>query len=121
MSWRYRQRGMSMWSLLGLLILIGFILLLAVRLIPVYLTYWNVAEVTESVIEETGPEDAMNEVWNKITTRFDLNNISSVDPREVMKIRRKDNGIAIDVKYEQRKKLMYNVALVVSFDRTFGP
>lgn len=32
-----RQRGMSMWGLLGVLIVIGFALLLAVRLTPVYI------------------------------------------------------------------------------------
>lgn len=118
---RYSQRGMSMWSLLGILVLIGFAALVAVKLTPVYLNYWSVASVVESVIEDTGRNDPMPEVWDKLVTRFDLNNISQLDAREILDVKRSDGGLQIDVQYEQRKNLVYNVALVVSFDRTFGP
>lgn len=118
---KHRQRGMSMWSLLGVLAVIGFALLIVVKLTPVYLTYWSVASVSESVINDTGPDDSMAEIWDKITTRFDLNNIRTLDPKKIMKIKRKSGSIEIDVQYERRKHLVHNVALVVTFDRTFGP
>lgn len=118
---RNRQRGMSMWSLLGILVLIGFAGLVAVKLVPVYLNYWSVASVAESVIKDTGPDDPMPETWDKLVTRFDLNNIDHLDARKILKVKRVDGGLQIDVEYERRKPLAYNVALVVSFDRTFGP
>lgn len=118
---RYRQRGMSMWSLLGILVLIGFAALVAVKLMPVYLNYWSVASVAESVIEDTGPDDPMPETWDKIITRFDLNNIDHLDARKILTVKRADGGLQIEVEYEQRKDLVHNIALVVSFDRTFGP
>lgn len=115
---RRRQYGMSMWAMLGILIVVGFVLLVAVRLTPVYMNYWTVISVAESVQEDTRADDEMAEIWKKARTRFGLNNLRSLEPREVMDIRRRDDGVEIHVNYEERKPLLANVELVVTFDRT---
>ena len=112
-----RQRGMTMWAMLGVLIVIGFVLLVAVRLTPVYLNYWSVISVAESVQEDTGRDDEMAEIWEKVRVRFGLNILRSLEPREVMDIRRRDGGLEIHVNYEERRPLLANVELVVNFDR----
>lgn len=114
---RRRQRGMTMWAMLGVLIVVGFVLLVAVRLTPVYLNHWSVVSVAESVQQDTDRDDPMSEVWEKVRVRFGLNNLRSLEPREVMNIRRRDGGLEIRVNYEQRRPLMANVELVVTFDR----
>lgn len=112
-----RQRGMTMWAMLGILIVVGFVLLVAVRLTPVYMNYWSVISVAESVQEDTRSDDDMAEVWEKVRVRFGLNNLRSLEPRETMDIRRRDRGLEIHVNYEERRPLIANVELVVTFDR----
>ena len=90
---RRRQRGMTMWAMLGILIIVGFVLLVAVRLTPVYMNYWSVISVAESVHKDTRSDDNMAEVWEKVRVRFGLNNLRSLEPREVMNIRRRDGGL----------------------------
>jgi len=115
-----RQRGMSMWGLLGVLIVIGFVLLLAVRLAPVYMDYWSVASIAESVQADADPDEPMNEVWDKVRTRFGLNSLHDMKPREVLTIRRGDAGLEVRVDYEVRRPMLYNIDMIVTFDRTFG-
>ena len=115
------QRGMTMWAMLGILIVVGFVLLVAVRLTPVYLNYWSVVSVAESVKNDTGRDDPMGEVWEKARVRFGLNNLRSLEPREVMDIRRRDGALEIHVQYEEQRPLFANVDLIVSFDRRVGP
>ena len=120
MTSKNRQRGMSMWALLGVLIVIGFVALMGVRLLPVYMDYWSVASVAESIREDTGPDDTMPEIWEKVRTRFSLNNLRELEPRETMKIRRRERSIEVHVNYEVRRPVFGNVDVVVKFDRKFG-
>lgn len=117
---RRRQHGMTIWAMLGILIIVGFVLLVAVRLTPVYLNYWSVVSVAESVQEDTGRDDPMSEVWEKVRVRFGLNSLRSLEPREVMDIRRRDGGLEIHVHYEERRPLLANIELAVTFDRTIS-
>lgn len=112
-----RQRGMTMWAMLGILIVVGFVLLVAVRLTPVYMNYWSVISVAESVQEDTRNDDDIAEVWEKVRVRFGLNNLRSLEPRETMNIRRRNGGLEIHVNYEERRPLLANIELVVTFDR----
>jgi hypothetical protein len=41
-------------------------------------------------------------------------------PREVLTIRRGDGGLEVRVDYEVRRPMLYNVDMIVTFDRTFG-
>ncbi len=115
-----RQRGMTMWAMLGILIVVGFVLLAAVRLTPVYMNYWSVISVAESVKNDTRSDDDMSAVWEKVRVRFRLYNLRSLEPREVMSIRRRGGGLEIHVNYEERRPLLANIALVVTFDRTIS-
>lgn len=117
---QHHQRGMTMWAMLGILIVVGFVLLVAVRLTPVYLNYWSVISVAESVQEDTRGDDDMSQVWEKVRVRFGLNNLRSLEPRETMDIRRRDGGFEFHVNYEERRPLLANVELVVTFDRTIS-
>ena len=118
---RYRQRGMSVWGLLGLVVLLGFVAVLLLMLFPMYMTYWSITSAAESVREDTSPDDSVGKIWERCNAQFNLNNVREFDPRDVMKIQRADGGFRFEIAYEQRKHVFYNVSVVTSFETTIGP
>lgn len=116
------QRGITMWALLGLLIVIGFVLLMAVRLVPAYMGYWSVVSVAESIQTDADlQERPIPEAWDKAETQFALNNLHNMEPRDVMSIYRENRSLVVEIDYETRRPLIANVDLLVSFERQVGP
>lgn len=116
------QRGITMWALLGLLIVIGFVLLMAVRLVPAYMGYWSVLSVAESIQTDADlQERPIPEAWDKAETQFALNNLHNMEPRDVMSIYRENRSLVVEIDYETRRPLIANVDLLVSFERQVGP
>lgn len=116
------QRGITMWALLGLLILIGFVLLMAVRLIPAYLNYWSVISVAESIQTDSELQDRpIHEAWDKAETQFTLNNLRALEPRDIMSIYRENGSLVVEIDYEARRPLIANIDLMVAFERQVGP
>lgn len=123
MNTRRRQQGYSLWSILVIGIIAGFFALLAVRLVPVYMDYWTVITVAESVQEDPELRDGSpREARSALATRMRLNNLRDYDVGDLYTIGRGDGGVLIiDIAYERRVPFMLNVDLVASFERRVGP
>ena len=56
----------------------------------------------------------------RVEQLFSSNDINSLDPKEVVKVERDNTGRwVLDVKYEERRKLLYNLEIVAAFDDQF--
>lgn len=95
--------------------------LTAFKLVPVYINNHAVNTIAKQVVSDVDLKARpKREVINQIRTRFRDNNLSHLDPQEVVKVARDNDGnLIIDVKYEERRKLMYNIELVAGFDEQF--
>ncbi len=118
-----RQQGYSLWSLLVIAVVLGFFALLALRLIPVYMDYWTVVSVAESVQEDPELRDGSpREARSALRARMRLNNLRDYDVGDLYSISRGDGGVlVIDIEYEKRVPFMLNIDLVASFERRVGP
>ncbi len=103
------------------IVLGGMILLTGFQLVPVYINNMTIS----SIVEETIADEALKsrpkrEVFRTIARHFRDREINHLDPVEVMKVARDKNGeLVVDVKYEERRKLMYNLEIVAGFDEQF--
>jgi len=116
------QRGRSLLAILAILVVVGFFALLGVRLAPVYLDYWTIVSVAESVQED--PEydgGSLREVRRALKTRMTLNNLRSYDDDIYSLSRADDGGYNIDIVYEKRVPFIANVELVAAFERRIEP
>jgi hypothetical protein len=97
------------------LALIGFFVLVTLKMLPAYLEYFKVVSTLESLEEETGWTDVSPRVIrNLIERRFDVSYVSVITPREV-KIKRAGETYRVTAKYEAREHLFFNIDVVMSF------
>ena len=111
------QRGMTLIGWLLTLVLIGYFVLLVLRLAPGYLEYLNVAKTLESLhSESTLAEMTPAEIRKIIGKRFDVNDVHSITPKDV-KINKERGRMIIGVDYEVRAPMLGNVSLVTHFKK----
>lgn len=112
-----KQSGLTLMSFLIVLVVVGFFIFIGMKLFPVYNEYWSVATDMKGLAAEPGVKQLSPEqVRDRLFRRFDISYVDSVKPQNV-KITRQ-NGYQLNVAYEVRRNLMYNLDFVAVFDKT---
>lgn len=123
---RKYQRGMSVWQMLIVLLVIGLGLTIAVAIGPVYITNFSVQSTIKSLRDE--PELASKsvlELRQAIERKFDVNQIDVVQAvcrdreKACLKIERAKGILRIDGNYEARVHVIANIDAVVIFSDNF--
>ncbi len=112
-----RQAGMTT---LGLIILVSFIGLFAfgfIRLTPVYLNYFKVANVVEGARTEfDGKGATAGAIRTYVQRRFDIESVSEIRARDI-KVVTVDGGFEVQAQYSHKAPFIANVSFVVDFDK----
>ncbi len=105
---------------LGLAV-VGFFAVSVFQLVPVYMTNHTVSQIVQQVVSNSELDGRpKRDVLRLLSTRFAERDLDHLDPNEMMKVARDANGkLVLDVKYEERRKLMYNLEIVAGFDEQF--
>ncbi len=110
------QRGMTGVGWLIVLALIGFFIMLALKLVPIYLENYNVKTVLNSLKEEPYiTKKSPMEIKRLLKKRFDISYINGVDSNKVT-IKKHKGVMDIGIAYQVRSHIVGNVDLLVSFD-----
>jgi hypothetical protein len=110
-----RQKGMTGIGWLIVLGLIGFFVLLALKMVPVYLEYYKVVSTLESIAKESGYESP-REIRDLLERRFDISYVSTITHKDVI-IKSAGRNFNIRAKYDAREHLFGNVSVMMSFDK----
>ncbi len=104
-----------MFKLLVTLALVGMLALVGIQFVPVYIQNHAINKVAQDVISQDDLR-TKREVVKRVQELFRANDINQ-DPKEILTVQRDNKGQwVVDVKYEERRKLMYNLELVAAFD-----
>ncbi len=115
---RRAQRGITFIGFILLLVLAACIAYLAMRLIPAYTEYYSVVTALKRVASEPGVETMdPDRIHNLIGRGFNISYVDSIDHKDV-KIVKDTNGMRFVVDYEVRKPVVYNIDLVMHFQKT---
>lgn len=114
----YGQRGMGLVGWMLSLIVFGFVVLVSLKLIPVYIDGYKVSSSMESLRSDTEPATSLAEVRARLLKRLDINMVDTVTARDISLRRDANNEVAVNVNYEVRKPLLGNIDVVISFDKT---
>ena len=112
---RTNQRGMTAIGWLIVLAMIGFFVLLGLRMVPAYLEYYKVVSTLNSIEEQSGFSSA-REIRKLLERRFDINYVNTITPQDVI-IKPKGDGYIVTASYEQREHVMANVYVVMDFEK----
>ena len=105
---------------LGLMVA-GAVILTGFKLVPVYIDNHALSEVMSDVLRDNDLKSRpKRDVISKLQGHFRERNLTHLDPKEIVKVARDSNGgLVLDVKYEERRKLLYNLEIVAGFDEQF--
>ncbi|WP_083218407.1 DUF4845 domain-containing protein [Candidatus Thiodiazotropha endoloripes] len=113
-----KQRGITFISWLVILIVAGFLVLVGIKITPVYIDHFAVKSALESVKNEPFAERKSKvELRNMVLKRLDINSIRHVT-KEHINVKRGSGSRIINVSYEVRRHIAYNAAIVMTFDET---
>lgn len=94
--------------------IVGVVALVGIQFVPVYIQNHTINKVASNVVSQD--LKTKREVIKQIEEAFRLNDINHA-PKDIMTVVRDNTGDwVLDVKYEERRKLMYNLELVAAFD-----
>ncbi|MBN1378085.1 MAG: DUF4845 domain-containing protein [Gammaproteobacteria bacterium] len=115
-----KQRGISM---LGWVVIIMMIVVIGtgvLKLMPVYLEYYNVVSILENMKEDNALKGATKQqIASTFIKRMEINGINSLQKGDysITKVEGK-KAYDIQIYYEVRKTLMGNLSIVATFDRS---
>lgn len=118
MAIKHSQRGMTMGSMLVLVIVIGFFGLLAIKIIPIYIDNHKIAGALKSLKETP---DLVNQpassVRGRLNKQFDMNYVDFLDPQAIQ-ITSYPGYVSVSITYERVVPVIGNASALLSFDET---
>lgn len=112
-----RQQGLSLFAWLILIALAAFLLVVALKLVPIYLDYFNAVESLEAVAREPGTsKENKRVIWSKIDKRLNLSYVDAVKAEHFQVEVSKGKTILI-LKWEVREHLFGNLDVVAAFEK----
>ncbi|MDA1300603.1 MAG: DUF4845 domain-containing protein [Proteobacteria bacterium] len=113
-----RQRG-GVGSWVIIIIILGGSLSMGLKLVPLYMDHSTMSKVLDRMSEEEGVSTkGKKEIQDMVIQRFKLNNIRDFPVRDELEINRSGKGTELALNYEVRIKLISNLDLIASFDKT---
>jgi Tfp pilus assembly protein PilE len=111
----HRQRGMSIISLIIGIAVVGFLAVIAMRLLPIYLDDNSIKSSMEAVASEVQPNASINEVRKRLNKNLEINSVSIVKGADFELIKDGETNI-LYVEYEARTAFIANIEFAVTFE-----
>ena len=111
------QRGITLIGFIMLLAVVGVFLFVGFKLFPVYAEYYSaVTDMKASCKEPDAPNATLQQMRAKLDRRFNISYVDSIDTKKDVKIITDGETKLLNIKYEVRKPLIYNLDFVAKFD-----
>jgi hypothetical protein len=115
-----KQGGASFLSWIMIAAMVSALGLIAARLAPAYVDFRTICTLIEALPRDQVHIMTKGEIKEALSKRFLINNIRDLKVDDILTIDRKRDGTALVLKYEVRQPLIYNISIVVAFDKTFN-
>jgi hypothetical protein len=112
------QRGITLIGFILVLAVVGIFVFVGMKVIPMYSEYYSVKSALKGLADEDGiANEDPAKIQDLFFRRLYISYSENVKPEHV-KIKRIDNGWQMDVNYEVRKPMIYNLDVVGKFSAT---
>lgn len=113
-----QQKGLTFISLVFILAIVGFFVLLILKIGPIYLDHYRVMNALKAL--ETTPDvqnKSADEIRLILGKRFDMNYVSTLDVKDI-KITQRGAYLKVQAAYEVVQQVIGNASVLVTFDDT---
>lgn len=118
-GWALRQRGLTIIATLLILVAVALVVLLAIKILPIYLDYNNVRSTISGLRDDARVQSmSRTDARTALQRRFDIGYVSIIKASD-LDIREQGRDLLITVDYEDRRNVVANVDVVVHFKETF--
>ncbi len=117
-----KQKGMSFFGWLAVLVLVGFFASAAAKLIPHYMDNNSIEKAIMAVETDKAVGDKIVTVadfYSHIDKSMQINSIRDVTLADILTVTKNNNDFIAHLKYEKREPLIKNIDVVVSFDKEY--
>lgn len=113
-----KQTGITGIGLMVIFFLIGFFVLLGIRMVPLYLNNIKVANIISGLdsIPQLGTK-SIPEIKQAVNRRFEVDDVQFINGKDI-KFERADQRLRVVAEYEARTQIFANVDIVVSFNES---
>ena len=116
MQSRKKQQGLTFLSWLVILVMVGTMVLVGIKITPVYLEHFAVKKTLQSMQSEPLiSRKQIPEIRKMLFRRLDMNSIYDLTKDDVT-ITRSGGVTTITIKYEKRRSIVGNLSLVMDFE-----
>lgn len=114
------QKGITLIGFAMVLCVGGFFAYAAMKLIPLYTEYFGVVKSMKSLQTDAGIESmSIDDIRRKLNVQFDLQYVSDKDvPPNSAQLITQNGQRSLRVAYDVQIPFLYNVDLMVHFDKT---
>lgn len=114
-----RSSGLSMTGII--LSLVGLVAVgtLSLRLGPHYMDWRTMQSVFASLERQPIQEMSKNQIREAIAKGFRINSLRDFDQRSMVVIEAEKEFTTLNVEYEQREHIVYNIDVVLTFKESF--
>lgn len=111
------ERGATFWQLLVIAVVVGFFVLVGLKVVPLYLNELKVATAVKQVAQEPGlsASASLPAIRRALSRHWDIDDIDHVTPNDIVVARDGTGGTTLSWNYDARAHLFYNVFVVINF------
>lgn len=111
----FKQKGISLVTGLVILVFVALLAITVIRIIPLYYDNYVVNHILEKIkVDPAAKNLTSNQLKDKVFQALQDERIQDVS-RQNISVERLSRSMVIDIKYERRTRLFYNIDAVVSF------
>ncbi len=112
-----RQQGLTAGGWLLVLGLIGFFVLLAMRILPIYINHFKIQGVVKSFTEDkTLYRMPRRAILSIIIKKLDINLVKGFKPEHLKLVLKESGNKEIHISYEDRRPILGNLDIIAKFD-----
>ena len=114
---RKYQSGATMWGWLSIIMMVGFLGMLAFKVAPIYVEHRVVRAALQDVVDSREFVNMSNKsVMRAIQSRMAINNVRTISAKSFKAMRDRTGDKYILVLYDVKVPIMSNISAVVEFN-----
>src|SRR6056297_134435 len=110
-----RQRGLTGMGWLAVLVLVVSGITLTLKIGPHYIDFYTMKSVLEGLPADQVHKMSRTQINDTLEKRFKLNNLRDFRIRDIITVDRGRDGTSLEVNYERRENLFFNVDVIITF------
>jgi len=116
----FRQRGISLMGLIVTLAVVGFVGVMAAKLLPAYIDYFAVKKIFAAMEQAGDLKGSVHDIRKSFERRNDIENAQDVHPED-LEITKEGGETVMSVSWSKKVPLVSNISACLDFYVTTAP